>query len=140
MPSRSATSWRASRPVLPSQAARRRLPSRPPAAPAPKAPPRRRLQPKEASAKKSPGLKAGRFFFDLQKPLVMGVVNVTPDSFSDGGRFLEKNSAIRHAEALVRDGADIIDVGGESSRPGALPLSVQEELDRVLPVLEGLRA
>jgi dihydropteroate synthase len=70
----------------------------------------------------------------------MGVVNVTPDSFSDGGRFFDRNSAIRHAEALVRDGADIIDVGGESSRPGALPLSVQEELDRVLPVLEGLRA
>jgi dihydropteroate synthase len=69
----------------------------------------------------------------------MGVVNVTPDSFSDGGRFLEKNSAIRHAQTLARDGADIIDVGGESSRPGALPLSVQEELDRVLPVLEGLK-
>jgi len=69
----------------------------------------------------------------------MGVVNVTPDSFSDGGRFFDKDSAIRHAEQLVRDGADIVDVGGESSRPGALPVSVQEELDRVLPVLNGLK-
>jgi dihydropteroate synthase len=69
----------------------------------------------------------------------MGVVNVTPDSFSDGGRFIDKNSAIRHAGQLLRDGADIIDVGGESSRPGALPVSPQEEMDRILPVLEGLK-
>jgi dihydropteroate synthase len=69
----------------------------------------------------------------------MGVVNVTPDSFSDGGRFFDKQAAMQHAERLALQGADIIDVGGESSRPGALPVSVQEEMDRVLPVLEGLR-
>jgi dihydropteroate synthase len=75
----------------------------------------------------------------LDRPLLMGVVNVTPDSFSDGGRFFDKNAAILHAVRLVEDGADIVDIGGESSRPGALPVSVQEEMDRVLPVLQGLR-
>jgi dihydropteroate synthase len=75
----------------------------------------------------------------LDRPLLMGVVNVTPDSFSDGGRFFDKNAAISHALQLVEDGADIVDIGGESSRPGALPISVQEEMDRVLPVLQGLR-
>lgn len=69
----------------------------------------------------------------------MGVVNVTPDSFSDGGRFLEKGAAVSHALLLAEQGADIIDVGGESSRPGALPVSVGEELERILPVLEGLK-
>ena len=69
----------------------------------------------------------------------MGVVNVTPDSFSDGGRFLNKKSALRHAHELAMQGADIIDVGGESSRPGALPVSVAQELERVIPVLEGLK-
>jgi dihydropteroate synthase len=68
----------------------------------------------------------------------MGVVNVTPDSFSDGGRFFDAKAAISHALRLAEEGADIVDVGGESSRPGALPVSVQEELDRVLPVLHGL--
>jgi len=84
-------------------------------------------------------LRCGRFSVPLDRPLVMGVVNVTPDSFSDGGRFLDKNAAISHAARLVQDGADIVDIGGESSRPGALPVTVQEELDRILPVLEGLR-
>ena len=69
----------------------------------------------------------------------MGVVNVTPDSFSDGGRFFDKNSAVSHALLLAEEGADIIDVGGESSRPGALPVSANEELERILPVLEGLK-
>ena len=69
----------------------------------------------------------------------MGVVNVTPDSFSDGGRFFSGDAAVRQALSLAEDGADIIDVGGESSRPGALPVSVQEEMDRVLPVLHGLK-
>ena len=69
----------------------------------------------------------------------MGVVNVTPDSFSDGGRFFDKQAAVRHAEQLAMQGADIIDVGGESSRPGALPVSVEQELERVMPVLEGLK-
>jgi len=69
----------------------------------------------------------------------MGVVNVTPDSFSDGGRFFDAEAAVAHALKLVEEGADILDVGGEYSRPGALPVSPQEESDRVLPVLEGLR-
>ena len=69
----------------------------------------------------------------------MGVVNVTPDSFSDGGKFFDRNSAVSHARRLAEEGADIIDVGGESSRPGALPVSASEELERVLPVLEGLK-
>jgi dihydropteroate synthase len=70
------------------------------------------------------------------RPLLMGIVNVTPDSFSDGGRLLDLSGATAHAEQLATDGADIIDVGGESTRPGARPVDVQEELDRVLPVVE----
>ena len=66
----------------------------------------------------------------------MGVVNITPDSFSDGGRFLDAGAAVAHARELAAEGADIIDIGGESSRPGAAPVSEQAELDRVLPVLE----
>jgi dihydropteroate synthase len=69
----------------------------------------------------------------------MGVLNVTPDSFSDGGRYFCRDDAIRHAERMVADGADIIDVGGESSRPGASGVSLQEELDRVIPVFEYLQ-
>ena len=69
----------------------------------------------------------------------MGVVNITPDSFSDGGRFFDTKSAVAHALRLAEEGADILDIGGESSRPGALPVSVQQEMDRVLPVLEGLK-
>ncbi|RKZ32001.1 dihydropteroate synthase [bacterium] len=69
---------------------------------------------------------------------LMGVVNVTPDSFSDGGRFFDASAAIEHGLRLVEDGADYIDVGGESTRPGAEPLSVEAELMRVLPVIEGL--
>ncbi len=80
-------------------------------------------------------LRAGRFLLTLDRPLIMGVVNVTPDSFSDGGRFLEVDRAVEHAQRLIEEGADIIDVGGESTRPGAPPLSLQEEADRVLPVV-----
>jgi dihydropteroate synthase len=69
----------------------------------------------------------------------MGVVNITPDSFSDGGRFLEPHAAVHHARKLADDGADIIDLGGESTRPGAAPVSEAEELKRVIPVLEKLR-
>lgn len=69
----------------------------------------------------------------------MGIVNVTPDSFSDGGRFLSHQNAISHAEQLMRDGADMLDIGGESTRPGAQIVSEQQELDRVMPVLEALR-
>ncbi|MFM2397419.1 MAG: hypothetical protein RLZZ144_669 [Pseudomonadota bacterium] len=76
---------------------------------------------------------------DLSCPKVMGIVNVTPDSFSDGGRHLSTDAAIAHAFQLLEEGADILDIGGESTRPGAVPVSEQEELDRVLPVIEGLR-
>ncbi len=75
---------------------------------------------------------------DLSQPMVMGVLNVTPDSFSDGGRYLPLDAALRRAEIMVEEGAAIIDVGGESTRPGAPPVSAQEELDRVLPVVERL--
>jgi len=71
-------------------------------------------------------------------PRVMGVLNVTPDSFSDGGRFTGLDFALRHAQAMVEAGADIIDIGGESTRPGAPEVGEQEEIDRVLPVLEAL--
>lgn len=84
-------------------------------------------------------LRCGSFLFDFSRPLVMGIVNVTPDSFSDGGHHLRVDAALAHARQLIAEGADILDIGGESSRPGALPVTVQEELDRVMPVLEGLR-
>ncbi len=70
----------------------------------------------------------------------MGVVNVTPDSFSDGGKFFDAKAAVAHAFKLIEDGADILDIGGESSRPGALPVTPSEESDRILPVLDGLKA
>ena len=73
-----------------------------------------------------------------QRTLIMGVLNVTPDSFSEEGRYFEVDSAIAHAKRMVDEGADIIDIGGESSRPGALSISADEELARVLPVVEGL--
>jgi dihydropteroate synthase len=84
-------------------------------------------------------LLCGSFRLDLSRPLVMGIVNVTPDSFSDGGRHLLRDAAIAHAQQLIAEGADILDIGGESTRPGAQMVSVQQELDRVLPVIEGLR-
>ncbi len=74
-----------------------------------------------------------------QRTLVMGVLNVTPDSFSDGGKFLQPESAIEHAFAIERAGADLLDIGGESTRPGSAETSASEELDRILPVLEALR-
>lgn len=73
-------------------------------------------------------------------PLIMGVVNVTPDSFSDGGRYLDAGAALRHALQLVEDGAGLLDVGGESTRPGAAPVAVEEELRRVIPVLDRIRS
>ena len=84
-------------------------------------------------------LHCGSYRLDLARPLVMGIVNVTPDSFADGGRHLPRDAAISHAHLLISEGADILDIGGESSRPGAIAVSVQEELDRVMPVIEGMR-
>ncbi len=76
-----------------------------------------------------------RFQIDLSRPKIMGIVNVTPDSFSDGGRYAASGSALRHAEQLLADGADILDIGGESSRPGAPQVPLDVELARVLPVV-----
>jgi dihydropteroate synthase len=76
---------------------------------------------------------------DLGTPVVMGVLNVTPDSFSDGGRFFARNAALEQAQRMIADGAAIIDVGGESTRPGAAPADIAEELARVIPVIEALR-
>jgi dihydropteroate synthase len=84
-------------------------------------------------------LRCGRFRLSLERPLVMGVLNVTPDSFSDGGRFLERGAALAQARRMIEEGADLIDVGGESTRPGAEPVTEDEELRRVVPVVEALR-
>ena len=81
----------------------------------------------------------GRYRLKLDRPLVMGILNVTPDSFSDGGKFLARDAALRHAEQMLADEVDLIDIGGESTRPGAAPLSLAEELDRVVPLVEALR-
>ena len=75
---------------------------------------------------------------ELEVPVVMGILNVTPDSFSDGGRFLARDAALRQAESMAAAGASIIDVGGESTRPGSDDVSEQQELDRVVPVIEAL--
>jgi dihydropteroate synthase len=83
-------------------------------------------------------LRCGSTLLDLTRPKVMGVLNVTPDSFSDGGRYLRLGPALEHAEAMIQGGAAIIDVGGESTRPGAAKVSVEEELRRVIPVIEHL--
>lgn len=77
----------------------------------------------------------GRYLIDLSAPKVMGIVNVTPDSFSDGGQHASRSAALAHCERLLKDGADILDIGGESTRPGACELPVDEELARVLPVV-----
>lgn len=76
-----------------------------------------------------------RYAIGLDRPQVMGIVNVTPDSFSDGGKFVSTRTALEHCERLLREGADILDIGGESSRPGVAPVSLEEEQARVLPVL-----
>src|SRR5688572_639460 len=82
-----------------------------------------------------------QFSFTFPRPtLLMGIVNVTPDSFSDGGQFLAVDAAVQHALELIAEGADIIDVGGESTRPNAAPVSEDEELRRVIPVIEHLAA
>jgi len=86
--------------------------------------------------------RCGRFLFDFTKrkrPIVMGILNATPDSFSDGGKFRTAKDAIAQAELMIANGVDLIDIGGESTRPGAEPVELQEELDRVLPVIEALK-
>jgi dihydropteroate synthase len=80
----------------------------------------------------------GSYQLDLSRPHVMGIVNVTPDSFSDGGKYESVERAVEHALRLVEEGADILDIGGESTRPGATPVSLEEELRRVVPVIEKL--
>jgi dihydropteroate synthase len=85
-------------------------------------------------------LRCGRHAFDLARPLVMGIVNVTPDSFSDGGRYFDPGRALAHARRMRDDGADLIDIGGESTRPGALHVAEDDELARVIPLVEVLAA
>jgi dihydropteroate synthase len=87
-----------------------------------------------------PALRAARHRLDLSSPVVMGVLNVTPDSFSDGGRYPDAARAVERARQMVEEGAGIIDVGGESTRPGAEPVAADEELRRVIPVIERLAA
>jgi dihydropteroate synthase len=82
----------------------------------------------------------GRFVLSFERPLVMGILNVTPDSFSDGGQFATRDAALAQAAQMLSDGADIIDIGGESTRPGAEPVPLDEELARVIPIVEALRA
>jgi dihydropteroate synthase len=80
-----------------------------------------------------------RMYADMEKrALVMGILNITPDSFSDGGEFLTRDAALRHALSMVEDGADIVDIGGESSRPGSEPISAEEEIKRVVPIVQDL--
>lgn len=81
----------------------------------------------------------GRFEFGLERPVLMGIVNVTPDSFSDGGQHASTDAAVSHARKLIDEGAQILDIGGESTRPGAEPVPLKRELERVLPVIESLR-
>ena len=83
-------------------------------------------------------LQCGRLSLDLSQPHVMGILNVTPDSFSDGGKHNQKDQAVAHALQMVADGATVIDIGGESTRPGASPVELEEEIRRVVPVVEAL--
>ena len=82
----------------------------------------------------------GKYNFDLEKePVIMGILNVTPDSFSDGGKFNNLDAALKHTEEMIKDGAKIIDVGGESARPGYTLISDEEEIGRVVPVIEAIK-
>ncbi len=84
-------------------------------------------------------LKCGKYSLELgKKTLIMGIINVTPDSFSDGGQFFDSEKAIEHAKQMTKEGADIIDIGGESTRPGSEPVTLEEEIGRVIPVIEGI--
>jgi dihydropteroate synthase len=90
------------------------------------------------AGQKSMRLRCGPHTLDLSQPIVMGILNVTPDSFSDGGRFIDSTQALEHAQRMIEAGAGIIDVGGESTRPGAADVSEEEEISRVVPVIEAL--
>jgi len=92
------------------------------------------------SASTPPPLTIGQRSLSFERPLIMGVLNVTPDSFSDGGLFDDRARALARAHEMIARGADIIDIGGESTRPGAPPVSLEEELERVVPVIEALTA
>jgi dihydropteroate synthase len=84
-------------------------------------------------------IKCGKYNLELDKrTLIMGIINVTPDSFSDGGQFFDAEKAIEHAKRMAMEGADIIDIGGESTRPGSEPVTMEEEMRRVIPVIEGI--
>ena len=97
------------------------------------------MQGARAPTPTAPGLRCGRFLLPLARPLLMGVINITPDSFSDGGRFLDTAAATEHANRLAEEGADILDLGAESTRPGAEPVTTEAEAARVLPVLDAVR-
>ena len=81
----------------------------------------------------------GRFEFNLERPILMGIVNVTPDSFSDGGQHDQTDTAIAHARQLIAQGAHILDIGGESTRPGAAPVTLEMELARIMPILDAVK-
>ena len=91
-----------------------------------------------SNGEQTDGFACGKFALSLRRPLIMGVVNITPDSFSDGGDYFDSARAVARAEQLVSEGADILDLGGESSRPGSKPVSLEEERRRVMPVLAGI--
>jgi dihydropteroate synthase len=99
----------------------------------------RRSDPRLASTNRLDNWQCRDRVLDLGAPVVMGVLNVTPDSFSDGGRFTERDHALQHARRMIEEGAAIIDIGGESTRPGAAAATLDEELARVIPVIEALR-
>jgi dihydropteroate synthase len=84
-------------------------------------------------------LQLNKHVFDLKRPLLMGILNITPDSFSDGGKYLDFNEALKHAHRMIEEGIDIIDIGGESTRPGSEPVSSDEELKRITPIIEALK-
>ena len=84
-------------------------------------------------------LQLNKHVFDLKRPLLMGILNITPDSFSDGGKYLSLNEALKHAHEMIEEGVDIIDIGGESTRPGSEPVSADEELKRIIPIIEALK-
>ena len=84
-------------------------------------------------------LNLNKHAFDLKRPLLMGILNITPDSFSDGGQYLNVDEALKRAHEMIREGVDIIDIGGESTRPGSEPVSMDEELKRIIPIIEALK-